>query len=91
MKANDSLGQISQNFMDLYNKGWEDKILRARLVNSPFQLVEDDKPVYLISTGAGIAPMMALSLQKSINNSKFGDFYFYFGCRNKNNDFLFEE
>jgi len=39
MKANDSLGQISQNFMDLYNKGWEDKILRARLVNSPFQLV----------------------------------------------------
>ena len=47
--------------------------------------------MFLISAGAGIAPMIALTQQKSINMSKYGNFYFYFGCRNKDNDFLYEE
>ena len=40
-KANGSLGQISYNLMDLYTKGYENKMLRVKLQNSRFQLVED--------------------------------------------------
>ncbi|RNA10633.1 nitric oxide inducible, partial [Brachionus plicatilis] len=67
------------------------------LKSNKFILPDDlSVPVIMIGTGTGIAPFRSfwmqrdLKLQNRLNSDRFGDFILFYGCREKNKDFLYK-
>lgn len=62
---------------------------------STFRLPQDPKtPVILIGPGTGIAPMRAFlheRAQQRANGVEVGDSFLYFGCRRRDEDFIYRE
>ncbi|GMH53134.1 hypothetical protein TL16_g01381 [Triparma laevis f. inornata] len=57
---------------------------------SSFKLPSDSTPIIMVGPGTGIAPMRAL-MQERVNRKAKGRNVLFFGCRKKNEDWLYRE
>jgi len=85
-------GLCSNYLADLVDNGQ----VRAFVRDSTFRLPSDSsKPIIMIGPGTGIAPMRALlqerSHQKLSQNLTVGKNILYFGCKNRDLDFIYSD
>jgi sulfite reductase alpha subunit-like flavoprotein len=92
------IGLTSSYFDNLYKDfklGSFNESTRIIIKESNFRLPEDQsKPILLFATGTGIAPyigfLQELEIKKKLGQS-INKIIFYFGSKNKNYDFIYED
>ncbi|KAK3590496.1 hypothetical protein CHS0354_015485 [Potamilus streckersoni] len=60
--------------------------------NPDFRLPADHRiPVILIGPGTGIAPFRAFVQERALHKQDCGEVHLYFGCRHRDNDYLYSQ
>jgi len=80
-----------------YIKENRDKKLRITILSSNFKLQQDlTKPIILIGCGTGISPMRGILQELSYHHKNgiahsIGDCTLFFGCKNRDQDYIYED
>ena len=90
-------GWFERHWRDVIEQSYDVMIPAFLRSNTSFRMPDDPKlPLVLIGPGTGVAPFVGFmkhrqALLQRDPTSEFGNVHLLFGCRTKENDFLFEK
>jgi sulfite reductase alpha subunit-like flavoprotein len=88
MLGRKKIGVMSEQLLELYKSNIKEYI-PFTIRSGTFPNITKDDSVILIATGTGIAPIRSFLQHRFHKTSPSGQTILFFGCRNKNQDYLY--